>query len=193
MNFVLRYRGPLASNGGRDDKHRIRLALHPQLREMCKTSKPFELALTSGLPEVVMDGRKAKVRANCFFFWVRVGECRVMPLINRPRRCECSVDVAILRREEPGAIIGSGGDLDNRLKTLFDALRIPQQPSELPDNCGTDDLFCLLEDDSLITRVSVSADRLLEPPANGHEDTNVDLWIRVGVQSRLPMSGGLGV
>ena len=193
MNFVLRYRGPLPSNGDRGDKHRIRLALDPQLREMCRTFKPFELALTSGLPEVDMAGRQAKAPDNCFFFWVRVGGCRVMPLINRARKSECGIAVAVLRREGPGAIIGSGGDLDNRLKTLFDALRIPQQPSELPEGCETDDLYCLLEDDSLITRVSVEADRLLEPSATGGKDTDVDLWIRVSVQSPWPMWDSLGV
>jgi len=193
MDFVLRYRGPLASNGDRDDKHRIRLALHPQLQEMCRIFKPFELALTPNLPEVVLEGRQAKAPERCFFFWVRVGGIRVMPLINRTRTLECGLDVAILRREGPGAIFGSGGDLDNRLKTLFDALRMPLQASELPAGCGGDDLYCLLEDDSLISRVSVTAHRLLEPPTTGHRDTDVDLWIHAGVQSTSPMWGNLGV
>lgn len=51
------------------------------------------------------------------------------------------------------------GDIDNRLKTLFDALRLPNQTNELVgyDNPAPDEnpFFCLLEDDSLITHVSV--------------------------------------
>ena len=72
----------------------------------------------------------------------------------------------MLRPEEPGAIITKGGDLDNRLKTLFDALRKPKDLQELPDNYPqplTEQLlYCLLEDDALITGVAMTTDRLLE-------------------------------
>ena len=51
-------------------------------------------------------------------------------------------EIFMLRPEVPGAIITQGGDIDNRLKTLFDALRMPQNENELPKDeiPGTDEV-----------------------------------------------------
>jgi hypothetical protein len=72
----------------------------------------------------------------------------------------------MLRPEPPGSILTQAGDIDNRLKTLFDALKVPAEPDALPsnDNPKEDEkpFFCLLEDDNLITKISVETDRLLE-------------------------------
>jgi len=57
------------------------------------------------------------------------------------------------------------GDIDNRLKTLFDALRIPEAGENYHLNtkeAGETPFFCLLEDDKLITKVSVETDQLLQ-------------------------------
>ena len=63
--------------------------------------------------------------------------------------------------------MAQSGDLDNRIKTLFDALKIPREASALPSDAKPDEdqkpFFCLLQDDSLITKFSIEADRLLEP------------------------------
>jgi hypothetical protein len=95
----------------------------------------------------------------------------------------------MLRPEPPGAIITQAGDIDNRLKTLFDALRYPKKMDELPKGATPDEsekpFFCLLEDDILITGVSVRTDVLLEPDAATHK---VQLHIQVetkATQSRV--------
>ena len=73
--------------------------------------------------------------------------------------------MVLLRPEEPGNVVTQGGDVDNRLKTLFDALAIPQA-NQIPtgDTPGEDELpfHCLLEDDNLITCIRVTVDRLLD-------------------------------
>ena len=76
------------------------------------------------------------------------------------------LEITFLRPEEPGCLITKGGDIDNRLKTLFDALRIPNEANELPSRVTPQDdempiFYCLLESDSLVTSVSVVTDRLL--------------------------------
>ena len=76
------------------------------------------------------------------------------------------LEITFLRPEEPGCLITKGGDIDNRLKTLFDALRIPNEANELPSRVTPQDdempiFYCLLESDSLVTSVSVATDRLL--------------------------------
>jgi len=81
-----------------------------------------------------------------------------------------------LRNDAPGALIRSG-DLDNRIKTVFDALRMPTNVDELGGYDAPaeeeDPFYCLLEDDYLITHLSVETDRLLEPSGQA-SDANDD-------------------
>jgi hypothetical protein len=63
--------------------------------------------------------------------------------------------------------------MDNRLKTLFDALSVPVNEQQVikddDDNDGAP-MHCLLEDDSLIRGLSVETHRLLaRPDASDHE------------------------
>jgi hypothetical protein len=55
--------------------------------------------------------------------------------------------------------IFSGGDIDNRTKSLIDGLRKPQQFSEIKDELhefsATNPLFTLLEDDNLLDEVKI--------------------------------------
>jgi hypothetical protein len=88
-----------------------------------------------------------------------------------------------LRRDQPGNVIVSGGDLDNRLKVLFDALRLPQNCDEVlnvpvgqPDDGP---IFVLMEDDRLIVDVKVASDRLLVPRIDGEHINDVRLIIHV--------------
>jgi hypothetical protein len=79
-----------------------------------------------------------------------------------------------------GRII-QGGDIDNRLKTLFDGLRIPKELKEIGGVPIEDDekpFFCLLQDDALITEVKVRADTLLTPQLSGRAD---DVKLIIGV------------
>jgi hypothetical protein len=92
----------------------------------------------------------------------------------------CSLDILFLRYDQPGQTLIQSGDIDNRIKTIFDALRIPK-PGEY---CGEpqaeeNPFFCLLEDDSLINHLSVTTDLLLDPDKNVndvHLILTVKLW-----------------
>jgi hypothetical protein len=129
------------------------------------------------------------------FYYISLGGYHFVPIIHRPHELACSLDILFLRRERPGAIIQHGGDLDNRLKTLFDALRLPHEQTELGGATPTTPnqrLYCLLEDDSLISKVSVSTHQNLEPLPNGCDPSKVELLLHVIVQSTYPMWGNLG-
>lgn len=72
---------------------------------------------------------------------------RFAPLINKYYGWVCDLDILFLRREEAGAIV-NGGDIDNRLKVLFDGLRIPENMEEVKDekpDADEDPFYCLLE------------------------------------------------
>jgi hypothetical protein len=107
---------------------------------------------------------------------------RFVPLINYKNGIACSLDILFLRRDGPGNLIASGGDVDNRIKVLFDGLRIPEHNSEVnrfPPQEGENPFFCLLENDDLITDVKITTDRLLTPRENTESVHDVHLVIHV--------------
>jgi hypothetical protein len=85
-------------------------------------------------------------------------------------------------RRWPGNLVASGGDIDNRIKVLFDGLRMPQNNTEIdqfPPQEGANPFFCLLENDDLITDVGITTDRLLTPKESDESVHDVHLVIRV--------------
>ncbi len=99
------------------------------------------------------------------------------PLVRERTALKCALKIAFLRTEEPGRIY-QGGDIDNRLKTLLDALSVPQHDEQVVGNLSP--IYCLLEDDSLITRLEIQTHRLLgKPNATKHD---VHLLIEVDVR-----------
>jgi hypothetical protein len=54
-----------------------------------------------------------------------VGTKKYAPIVARDLAAE--LDIIFLRQQAKGQLIGEGGDIDNRLKTLFDALRMPSR------------------------------------------------------------------
>ena len=72
---------------------------------------------------------------------------------------------------------------DNRIKVLCDALRLPTTDEVRGFSPEQDDVpfLCLLEDDSLITELKVTTDRLLTPPtgSSNHIGSDVHLVIHV--------------
>jgi hypothetical protein len=100
------------------------------------------------------------------------------------------LDIRLHRPTGPGSILFTGGDLDNRLKVLFDALRIPTTLTEVGEDSPASEgevFYCLLADDRLITKVSIESFRLLEPHPDDENYIEVD--IDVTVQAMTPMTG----
>jgi hypothetical protein len=72
-------------------------------------------------------------------------------------------------------VLSKQGDLDNRLKTLFDGLRVPTGTQEIKqfktrEQLEADDYICLLQDDVLITSLQIEVQRYLGAPLNVGED-----------------------
>jgi len=95
----------------------------------------------------------------------------------------CALDILFLRRDPPGrGLVVTGGDIDNRIKVLFDALRLPENCDELRGLPRGEDewpFFCLLENDNLITDVKVTTDQLLTPLESDENINDVQLVIHV--------------
>jgi hypothetical protein len=104
------------------------------------------------------------------------------PLVRRSLSLACAVDVLFLRHEEPYNLMRQGGDLDGRIKTLFDALKMPDPKNEyVGDEPTADPLYVAMEDDSLISDVSIRTGRLLGNRAKDKHAVRlvVDITIKV--------------
>ena len=170
MHFTLTYNGELKANARPQHKHNVRKVFHSQLKTLWQ-QQPLANC------RYWYDGSKPTLP---FCLRREVGDFQFVPLISPDLYVVCDLNIFMLRPEPPGAIITQAGDIDNRLKTLFDALRYPKNVGELPNGATPDKserpFYCLLEDDILITGVSVKTDRLLEPDASTHK---VQLHIQV--------------
>jgi hypothetical protein len=200
MRFTLIYDGVLppqtAHDGRVNDKSAIRKVLHCQLqnlwanhpvlagaleqwRKLQPVRKAYSIAAISDPPLI-----EPMERAGIQF----------IPLVTNHLATYCELDILFLRREPKGFLVNAGGDLDNRIKMLFDAFRVPQDASELPALNGSEPnpFFCLLEDDSLITSVKISSERLLEGTEWASPD-RVRLVINVITRVHRLTYGNLGL
>jgi hypothetical protein len=126
-----------------------------------------------------------------WFYYHPVRDIQFVPLITHVREAQCRLSIRLYRRQPPGEIISRDGDLDNRLKTLLDALRMPHNDDELPQGVplGESPFLCLLDDDALITKVTIETFGLLTPPGPGEDANYVELDIAVEVRAVTPMWG----
>jgi len=150
MEFHLVYQGELTSSGNRNKhtplKDSIRLYLSNQLENVWKTKKPLTF-LTKQIPKL----------AERFPF----NEKHYVPMIQKEVGLSCALDILLLRGDLGGPIVS--GDLDGRIKTLIDALRLPVL-GESVSHGGAPLVYCLLEDDKLVSEIKVTADHLFATP-----------------------------
>jgi hypothetical protein len=180
--FTLHYRGPLRPNGKPAHKHILRQHFHAQLKELWK-QRPLARSTRLLEPDV---GSLCLLKPKHGFNFA--------PLVSQSVGAVAELNILLLWPLPAGFIISSGGDIDNRLKTLLDALKAPLDPSDLPPGTrpapDEDPFFCLLEDDSLITGLKIETDRLLEPVA---DDSEVLATVRVSTRllEYHPLTAGL--
>ena len=193
IELFLRYRGQLHAATKKDtrnaEKTLIRRQLSPQLREFTgnhqtlkwameravATSKPFG---THGF--AVSEETKRNFGHAALEGW------KFVPLVIRGRNWICELKIVFLRRNQPGEIY-SGGDLDNRIKTLFDGLRMPHERGEVTGQPQSDEdniCYCLLEDDSLIAKMSIETGQLWGPLDPGVPETGADVDLSLYVTVR---------
>ena len=185
MDFFLTYRGPLratqrdpvAGSSRRTShwqlKHSMRRKFHPQLLTIWKThpllidkqTEPGSVLNVSSLSE------KHKI-----------GRWSFVPLVTQDLQITCLLEITLLRLDHPGSSVWSG-DIDNRVKTIIDALEVPSGncgyddlESQADDNCNP--LFCLIDSDKLFTKVSVETGRLLFAPSSA-DPSFAEVTIRV--------------
>jgi hypothetical protein len=187
MEFRLTYAGPLRADtrSARDiasHKQEIRRCFHRQLAYLWE-QRPYLRKSEFEFPDQIItteytDKDRLEELAKQY---ARIG-FRFVPLVTEDLAVSCAVDILYLRNGPPGGIV-QRQDIDNRIKTLFDAFKMPEALQDLGDHTkpgtGEDPFFCLVSDDSLITSLSVTTDLLLEPIGATHDRNNARLLITV--------------
>jgi hypothetical protein len=211
VEFRLIYKGQLPAQksgggGGRvREKHLLRKEFHKQLRELWRqqpdlreqTERRYIQYMTPpnqvsypgpGVKSILPDLAGNRPDAKTWMEHIadnhqRCGG-RFVPLISKDGGFTCSLEILFLRRDNPGNLVTSGGDIDNRIKVLFDGLKMPETVDDLggfPIEASENPFFCLLEDDKLITSITVTTDRLLIPQDVDENIHDVFLVIHVTV------------
>lgn len=206
VQFHLLYAGPLHSGGSdnpRGEKHGIRRIFHSQLRVLWNShpnliewaimaghaahAEHMRQKVAGGLvpppPGITQEEAINKGLDDLAHCWNR-GGFNFLPLVQKDFCLRCSLDILFLRTDDLPFILHNGGDIDARLKILFDALRMTDVGG-LPvgAQAGTDEnpFFVLLQDDKLISEVRVNTDRLLKLPNERKPDQH-DVYLQIGVQ-----------
>ena len=194
MRFRLTYEGPLRPTQREPEDHQphpmaphqhtIRKSFHKQLKRLWSTNRflrecrvhpkfyaapytPADGAMWAPNPDELIPYVDA-VATNYHEYGYRF-----VPLVREEISLMCSLDILFLRRDVPGSVV-SAGEIDNRLKTIIDALRRPRNAKEAigaPDD-DEDPFFCLMEDDKQINRLTIEADTLLDPLTNTESDSS---------------------
>jgi hypothetical protein len=99
-----------------------------------------------------------------------------VPLLRRAYAVDCELDIIFLRRGHPDGGPIENGDLDNRIKTLIDCLKMPRSTNELVGDDafprpGETPFHVLMEDDAIVSRLNVESDRLYYPKVHFPKST----------------------
>lgn len=201
MRFHLIYSGQLASSGNKSKPggaRSIRDALHPQLKYLWDTHAALKQLRQSAVvlknpgefmgcgPDSPFAHKRdlerypAQEHEVDLCEPIRRGAKTYIPLVRRSLDLNCEIHVLFLRNGDPGALVLPGGEIDNRIKTLVDALRVPDADVEVLHPQAQDPTYCLMENDTLVSDLSISTDRLLT--AKTEYDNEVHLVVEVIVR-----------
>ena len=186
MKFKLMYYGDILTNPKKRAQHiaDIRMQFHPQLKKLV-TFQPWNNLTKFMMP----DATKSPIITR------HIGGIDWNPIITPNLKMIAELDILLMHPEIVGV---PHSDIDNRVKTILDGLRCPQNEHEIGQNTPRDagPIYTLLDDDHLVTRLTVNTSHLLSPdmfPCNAERSPDsvfmlIDVNVRVteGTLENLP-------
>ena len=169
MQLFLQYSGLLKSGNAKKasgHKHNVRLEFHPQLKNLLQSSyfSNWERYISSGTVPTSI-----------------VGNISFVPVISQKLHAHASLEITIVRAGASSVIT----DIDNRLKTLFDALTVPQELPRNIRNGAAERVYCLFENDNLITGFNVKAEKSFHPSFGLEKDVDVHIRVTTSVSELI--------
>lgn len=190
MRFSLKYEGPLKSSNSRKthvaDKNRLRWHFSDQLERLLIRGNFSRLPVNDNYKAIMQSEEGGGLKLNLKnISGAEFTDVWYFAVIDRSFDVACSLSVRMDRPERPGHLFETSGenmgDLDNRFKTLFDALRMPHSKDEARPNEKDPEgwhCVCLFEDDSMVSNLTVSTHPSLEEMPPGHVKLTIDVEIR---------------
>ncbi len=206
MKFTLTYEGGLPSSNKPkiEDVWRIRKEIAPQLKDLWASHPALKFVADNryfpkkggatleqghhlhpgpvrGVQMTASHGFESGIIDLCepiekYGAWFR-------PLVRESYALHCGLKIVFLRHERPGKVF-QGGDIDNRIATLLDALSMPRHREQVLEfNDEHDPLLCVMEDDSMLSGYAVESERLLG--SKGQPADYVKLLIEVDVRVHM--------
>lgn len=200
MKFTLTFRGDLPASGNKPKPGavwEIRNQIAPQLEELWGANRvlmqlkregwgPTQTGVYQWSDLHLLPGDEDRVAPIPPGWEYLVGPIEegghpYVPLVRKSLHMVCHLKILFLRREEPGELISQCGDLDNRIKTLFDALRIPRGDELAKGTPVASPLHCLLESDTLITGFDIRTDRYLAATSNNPKAVQLTVEVQTSL------------
>ncbi len=181
LEFTLQYSGELLSSTKSRAAHKqvIRRAFHDQLKYLWDTHPSlkdwtFRRKRDIAVWETV---RWRDYLADKY----RSGGRGFVPLVFDIMDVNCRLEIDVLLQESDKR----RNDIDNRLGTIFDALRIPEHAEELKvvEESDANPFFCLLQDDMIIDQCRIKRMPLLRPGIGSQISQNhSEIIVRVDIK-----------
>lgn len=177
MKFKLLYFGNIFTNPKKRAQHiaDIRMQFHPQLKKLLEHS-PWDKLTQYMQPDPTKEPSTTK----------HVGGIDWNPIITPKLNLLAEIEIQLLHPEIVGV---ARSDIDNRVKTILDGLRCPQNEHEVgentPKNIGP--IYTLLDDDHLVTKLSVNTSHLLSEEifAKNKNMTSDEIFMMIDVNVRV--------
>ena len=204
VKFTLTFRGSLPASANKPknrEKWEIRKQFDPQLRELWRVH-PALIAIEQNRhfperggtllrqthhqypgPIIIPESQRVHPDSGVIDMCEDInkfGRC-FRPLVRESYALHCGLNIRFLRNEPPGRVY-QGGDLDGRIKTLIDALAMPQHAEQIIKDGEGATIFCLMEDDATVSGVQVESERLLAH--NNQGASYVEALIEIDVRVR---------
>lgn len=185
MKFTLTYEGELRTSskksGGRssaDRKHELRSHFHHQLQRLWQVN-----GFLKNWAKKVDHYNHSRMEDLLLSNSPKIASMGFIPLVSRAVCLDCWVDFRILRPSHDSV---NAPDIDNQVKVLFDALKMPRTQDEMGKNFdqSSSPMYVLLEDDSLVTKITSTQDELLQPVPGKTEVQRNDVRVLIGVHIR---------
>ncbi|MEH0166713.1 hypothetical protein [Roseateles microcysteis] len=168
MRFTIVYRGRIPSVGTAEQISKIRKDVYLQA----------QLAALSRVTSQKLDAKNRQILGDTCYR-------AILPI-----SWVCAIEV-ILLRATPATQIGGLPDIDNTLKTLFDALCAPSGPSHPQGSDFSQELHVLAIEDKQLSSITVSADHHWGGSSDGDmtvirvttQETDIDDSVALGGQS----------
>ena len=159
MHITLTYEGKLWGNSRKiSDVSNIRKYFSDLLEKFSNTEQ-FDYVKNYSDPNP---------SSSSIYIGKKVGDFVFIPFISKKMNTTCSLKIHLLRGLRPHNPVLYDVDLDNRVKTLIDCLRAPSQMGEIDPKFADRTPYVLLEDDCLVSGLTVTTDHYL---ANDNGDT----------------------